>query len=143
MKDVSCYGIIPLKLVEGDWQVLLIKHKRGDYWAFPKGHGEFGESPHQSASRELMEETGQSIVRYLSEKSIQEHYHFILHGEPIHKTVTYFLAEVMGELRLQEKEISDAKWIALALAEAEMSFKEGKNLCRRSTQLLADISFHK
>lgn len=136
MKDVSCYGIIPLKRVDGEWQVLLIKHKKGNYWAFPKGHGEAGENSHQSASRELHEETGLGIVRYLSDQEVTEHYNFVVRGEQIHKTVTYYVAEVSGSLQLQKEEILDAKWVPLVAAEHEISFKEGKNLCRRALQLI-------
>lgn len=136
MKDVQCYGIIPLKVADGRWHVLLIKHNKGSYWAFPKGHGEAGEDAHQAAARELREETGLSIERYLSEEPVLERYNFVARGEQIHKTVTYFLAEVTGPLVLQKEEIMDAKWVDLSLAEGEITFKEGKNICRRTIELL-------
>lgn len=136
MKDVNCYGIIPLKNVHGEWHVLLIKHKRGNYWAFPKGHSEAGETPYQSASRELLEETGLSVCQYLADDSVVEHYNFVSRGEQIHKTVTYFLAEVEGQLVLQKEELIDAKWIPLAAAESEISFSESKKICRKVIQLL-------
>ena len=136
MKDVSCYGIIPLKRLDGQWQVLLIKHKRGSYWSFPKGHGEFGEDAYQAATRELREETGLQIKKYLSEESIIERYNFVAKGESIHKTVTYFLAEVEGEVILQKNEVMDAKWVPIVQAEGEMTFKEGKKICRRILHLL-------
>lgn len=138
MKDVNCFGIIPLKMTDGHWQVLLIKHIRGNYWAFPKGHGEPGEDSHQSASRELEEETGLSIKKYLSDEAILEHYNFVSRGVQIHKTVTYFIAEVEGELSLQKEEIMDAKWTLLSQVEAEITFPEGKKLCRRVLQLICE-----
>lgn len=136
MKDVKCYGAIPLKQVNDEWHVLLIKHIRGNYWAFPKGHGEGRELPIESATRELFEETGLSIVRLLTEETLVEHYHFLAKGEQIHKTVTYFIAEVEGEVILQKNEITDSKWVPLTSAESEMSFKEGKALCSRVLKLM-------
>jgi 8-oxo-dGTP pyrophosphatase MutT (NUDIX family) len=136
MKDVHCYGVIPLRQQNGQWEVLLIKHNRGSYWSFPKGHGEAGETSYQSASRELREETGLSVVRYLSDESVVEHYNFIAKGEQVHKTVTYYLAEVEGELVLQKEEIMDARWEPFSLAETFITFKEGKSLCRRAVALL-------
>lgn len=135
MKDVNCYGIIPLKFEDGQWQVLLIKHIKGNYWAFPKGHGEPGETPHQGAVRELFEETGLAVHRYLSEEPVLERYNFVSRGEQIHKTVTYFIAEVTGVLALQKEEILDAKWVLLTDAENHITFKEGKNICRRAVRL--------
>lgn len=136
MKDVNCYGIIPLKWVDEEWHVLLIKHVKGNYWAFPKGHGEGKEEPLESATRELLEETGLNIVKLLSSESLCEHYNFVARGEQIHKSVTYFIAEVEGVLSLQKDEIIDAKWVPLVAAESEMTFKEGKNICRRTIQLV-------
>lgn len=130
MKDVQCYGIIPLKIFQGQWQVLMIRHKKGNYWAFPKGHGELNEGAHEAAYRELKEETGLEVIRLLSTTPLQEHYNFVMKREQIHKTVTYFLAEVSGMLVLQKEEILDAKWVPLSQAEEEITFKESKKICR-------------
>lgn len=37
---------------------LLIKNRRSAHWGFPKGHVEQGENDHQTAYREVLEETG-------------------------------------------------------------------------------------
>ena len=46
-------------------KILLVKNKKSEYvdnpksfWGFPKGHMEDGETPKDTAKREVMEETG-------------------------------------------------------------------------------------
>ncbi len=42
-------------------EVLLIKHKNGGHWAFPKGHVEKKETESETALREIKEETGLKV----------------------------------------------------------------------------------
>jgi 8-oxo-dGTP pyrophosphatase MutT (NUDIX family) len=45
-------------------KVLLIKHKKLNLWLGPGGHIDEGESPHQAAEREFLEETGLQVQVY-------------------------------------------------------------------------------
>jgi len=49
-------GVIPVRLVAGEWRFLLLRAYR--YWDFPKGEVEAGEAPMAAARRETAEETG-------------------------------------------------------------------------------------
>jgi hypothetical protein len=55
----SC-GAIVFEEMEGALHVLMIQHRAG-HWSFPKGHMEKGESEHETAIREVREETGVEI----------------------------------------------------------------------------------
>jgi bis(5'-nucleosidyl)-tetraphosphatase len=136
MKKETSFGIIPLKLVEGEWHVLLISHSKGGFWSFPKGHAEPHEIPQESAVRELFEETGLHVVRYLSTHNLQENYQFSRHGQTIKKTVNYFIAEVDGVLNLQVGEVNDAIWVKLAEAHNKLTFPESRFVCRRVQELI-------
>ncbi len=50
-------GGVVLRRVGDELEVLLVRYHSGD-WAFPKGHIEAGETPRQTAVREVQEETG-------------------------------------------------------------------------------------
>ena len=131
------FGVIPLKKrEEGGWQVLLVRHGKG-HWAFPKGHAEKGEEPLQTALRELKEETGLEVVHVLPFEPLQEHYFFTLEHQKVSKTVLYFLAEVRGEVILQEEEVTDHAWLSLEESEQKMTFSEGKRLCRKLLEQLS------
>ena len=113
--EEKSYGIIPLRQESGVWQVLLILHQGGRHWAFPKGHGDPGETALDSARRELKEETGLDIQELLQDSPLVERYQFHRKHEVVVKTVQYFPAIVSGELKLQAEEIRDA-WVHVRLS---------------------------
>jgi 8-oxo-dGTP pyrophosphatase MutT (NUDIX family) len=138
MKKDNSFGIVPLSLHEGRWKVLLIQHHAG-HWAFPKGHADRGESPKQTAARELQEETGLTILRYLSPDPMKESYIFTFQGQRISKTVEYFLALVEGEVVIQENEIKASQWLSLLDAHSNITFKEGKLVCLQVNEFLKTL----
>jgi 8-oxo-dGTP pyrophosphatase MutT (NUDIX family) len=135
MKKENSYGIVPLRIHQNEWQVLLIQHHAG-HWAFPKGHADPGETPKQAAERELKEETGLAIHRFLSPDPLTENYFFIFRGKRISKTVQYFLALVEGKVVIQEREIKNSQWLSLTQALDNITFKEGKRVCLQVTEFL-------
>lgn len=132
-----CFGVIPLRCIEDKWVVLLIHHRSGDYWAFPKGHPNKGEQPEETALRELYEETGLAVSRMVSDQTVQETYQFCRGEEPISKTVSYYLAEVQGEVRLQQEETLGCCWVQLEEADRHATFPETKELCHQVYALVS------
>ena len=47
---------------EESYDLILLRHRFGGHWSFPKGHVEQGENEQQTAMREVKEETGVSIT---------------------------------------------------------------------------------
>jgi len=121
------YGIIPCR--EGEF--FLVQHQAG-HWGFPKGHAESGESPEETARRELFEETNLKVVRLLTPTPLVEQYTFLRYGKRIEKQVTYFLAQVEGEVALQGDEIAQGRWVSFEEAAELITFPEGKELCQRA-----------
>lgn len=134
IKDFS-FGIIPLQIMENDWYVLLVQQHEG-YWAFPKGGKEQDELPLESAIRELNEETGLRVKEIISEEPLIEMYTFFRRKVKIEKTVSYFIALTEGDLKLQEEEILAAKWVKLVSAVQELTFPEGKALCKKVVEII-------
>ena len=131
----SCFGIIPIKHKGKGWEVLLIKHNKG-HWGFPKGHPSKGESPEQIACRELYEETGLSVAKFLQVHPLIEEYVVHEENKTIEKTVTYFLAEVEGEIHLLKKEISESKWLSFDDALKFLTFDEARKICLDAKTIL-------
>jgi 8-oxo-dGTP pyrophosphatase MutT (NUDIX family) len=125
---VESFGIVPFLKEEGTWKVLLILHREGSHWGFPKGKANPGETPLQSATRELKEETGLNVVQVLRESPLTEQYQFRRKKQFIVKTVQYFPAFVEGNLALQEEEIRDAKWMTISEALKQLTFREARHI---------------
>lgn len=128
---IDSYGIIPLQQDEQRWKVLLILHREGNHWGFPKGRAEAGENSLQAAIRELKEETGLDVAEVFTPEPLIEKYQFRRKSETVIKTVHYYAARVSGEMHLQEEEIRDAKWVDLAEAIPYLTFKEAQNICQQ------------
>lgn len=130
------YGIIPLIFQKSKIKVVLVRLQSGNHWSFPKGHAEPGESPKETASRELFEETGLKVKRYLSDDIFSETYFFRWEGKLIHKQVDYYVAEVTGKPVIQEHEISE-----MILTEPEkvndlLTHKEAKKVWESAFQVI-------
>lgn len=121
------YGIIPIRENEVSLEFLLIQHRAG-HWGFPKGHAHKGEAPLLAANRELYEETGLRVVRYLSRDPFTESYICKRKGKLRNKTVYYYLAEVSGCIKLQQAEIQDYAWVPSEQFEDYVLFHEGRML---------------
>ena len=84
-REKSCGGLV-FRRQNDLIQLLLIKHKKGGHWSFPKGHVEAGESERETAMREILEETGVHV-------DIKDGYHERVFYNPrpnIRKEVVYF-----------------------------------------------------
>ena len=103
--EEASYGIIPLKKEGEVWKVLLILHKGGKHWAFPKGRIDPGEEPLETAVRELKEETGLEVVEFVSREPLSDRYRFRRSGLMVTKSVDYFPAVVAGVVKLQPEEM--------------------------------------
>jgi 8-oxo-dGTP pyrophosphatase MutT (NUDIX family) len=132
----SSYGVVPLRKRKNKWDVLLIKHRKAGHWTFPKGHSEPGESPLQAAERELFEETGLTVSRYLSDSTFKIHYQFYFKGQQVYKTVWFYAAEVTGDVKLQAEEVAESTWKLLQKAEQFLTYETDKATCRYVQELL-------
>lgn len=139
MKKEESFGIIPLTNRNGHWEVFLIQLKHGRYWGFPKGHAESGESPKETALRELKEETNLDLVRFLQDAPLFEQYEFTIDRRRISKRVEYFVAEVTGEVILQELELQNGLWISISEGIEKVTHPEGKAILIEVEKILLKI----
>lgn len=93
----------------------LLLYKRGNYWNFPKGHFEKGESELQAALRETEEETGlkQSDLRIIPVFRAYEKFSFHRGHQIIHDTVILYLAETKNpRIIISPREHSGFAWFS-------------------------------
>lgn len=108
-REKSCGALVYLEK-GSQTKLLVLKHKYGGHWSFPKGHVEPEESESQTALREVKEETGLSIELIDGFRETVEY-----HPKPnISKQVVYFLGKASTDRVVrQEEEISEIRWLPL------------------------------
>ncbi len=89
-REKSCGAVVYAVTAEGIQYLLIHSHK--GFWAFPKGHVEHGETEHDTAAREIWEETGVR-VRFVDGFRETDRHTFVHEDEPdAVKDIVYFLA---------------------------------------------------
>ena len=106
---------------------MVTQHSKYKGWDFPKGHIELGESSEDAALREVEEETG--VKAEIIEKVGATQYFYYDQGERVLKQVTFFLMKYTGQGKATTAfEVSAHKWLAPDEVEAQLTFKDTKEL---------------
>ena len=131
-REKSCGGLV--FRADGDKiQILLIRHRLGGQWSFPKGHMEEGESERQTALREILEETGLS-VRLL--RGFRESIRYCPCPE-VRKQVVYFIALAPWEEPTPPpEEIRAAAWFDLERVPYKLRFRNDRRLVAKAVKRL-------
>ena len=112
-KQVVAGFVVYRRTSEGTKFLLL--YRRGNYWNFPKGHFEPGESTMNAALRELEEETGikKSEIRIVPNFRAYERFYFKIGNQGIYDTVILFLAEThKADIKIVPREHSGFGWFS-------------------------------
>lgn len=131
-REKSC-GALVVRPTENGYKLVLLRHRFGGHWSFPKGHVERGESERQTALREVREETGLKIKLLDGFRESVEYF-----PKPgVKKQVVYFLGEAnTDQLVRQEEEISEICWTPLDHAGEMVTFSNDKRLIRLARRRL-------
>jgi bis(5'-nucleosidyl)-tetraphosphatase len=95
----------------------LLLYRRGNYWNFPKGHFEAGETSFKAALRETEEETGlkYSELRIIPNFRTYVHFSFQRGNEKIQDKMILYLAETRNpNVTIRPREHSGFAWFLYA-----------------------------
>jgi 8-oxo-dGTP pyrophosphatase MutT (NUDIX family) len=121
VRDGQCVVIVPTRRAADGSKVL----------ALPKGHPEDGESAADAARREVREEAG--VETRVMEKLGDVRYWYTREGRRIAKVVSFFLLEyVSGEVEDHDREVEDARWLALERAALELTYEGERDMTSRA-----------
>lgn len=101
MKTEKCSGAVVFTRENGSLKYLIIQNMKGIY-GFPKGHMETGETEHETALREIFEETGIK-VEFLDGFRYDD-IHPIPEKPGVMKHIVYFAAEYSGQTPVYQTE---------------------------------------
>ena len=106
-------------------------------WSLPKGHIEEGETPEDTAVREVAEETG-IIGEVVAPLGIIDFW-FVADGRRVHKTVHHFLLRAIGgALSDADIEVTEVAWVPLDELSGRLAYADERALVERAPALLAD-----
>jgi bis(5'-nucleosidyl)-tetraphosphatase len=131
--EKSC-GAIVFNRCGGMITYLLLRHRNGQHWGFPKGHVEAGESEVETALREIYEETGLKVKLWDGFRSTVEYAPF----EGVWKEVVYFLGEANDLIvNYQVEEIGEYCWAEYENALGLMNHENNRGLLREANHFLS------
>lgn len=134
--QMSAGGVV-FKKEGGAIKVCLISKKGGSIWALPKGRVDQGETPEDTARREVLEETGH--LAEVGEKIDQIEYHFYWKENRTlyHKVVYFYLMPLVQEnARRRDQEADSVAWFTLGEAYRRLTYLNEKEVVRKAQRLL-------
>ncbi len=131
-REVSYGGVV----VRGDDVLVIVPRGRRRVLGLPKGGSNAGESPEQTAAREVREETG--VTARVRDRLGQVDYSYRRGGRRIEKTVHFYLFDFeAGDTADHDHEVDDARWMPLRQARRRLSYPGERAMIERALSILA------
>jgi 8-oxo-dGTP pyrophosphatase MutT (NUDIX family) len=145
-RELSAGGVVVRRMRGRAWAAVVRprrEHHRPQVWALPKGLLDAGESPAETAVREVYEETG---VRGVVDRKLGDvRYVYTWDGERIFKVVSFFLLRATGG-RIgalppgMEVEVAEARWVPLDDVPALLSYGGEKQMAGKAVDAVREGS---
>ena len=133
MSTETSYGGV---VVRGDEVLVIVPRGRRRVLGLPKGGMNPGETPQQTAAREVREETGVTVT--VGERLGQVDYTYRRGGRPIAKTVHFFLCWFeAGDTADHDHEVDDALWMQIRDARRRLSYPGERRMIEQALSVLA------
>ena len=130
-REESYGGVV----VRGDEMIVIVPRGRRRVLGLPKGGPMEGETPEQTAAREVREETG--ITARVRERLGQVDYTYRRGGRNIAKTVHFYLCLFeAGDTADHDHEVDDARWMPLREARRRLSYPGERAMVERALSVL-------
>jgi 8-oxo-dGTP pyrophosphatase MutT (NUDIX family) len=141
-REFSAGGVLVRRL-RGDWVVAAIRPggRREGVWALPKGLIDEGETPAETAVREVAEETG--ATGRLVSKLGDVKYVYTWDGERIFKVVSFYLLRYasgrLGRIPPEHAhEVAEVRWLPLADAPRLLAYKGEREMAEKARSALGE-----
>jgi len=134
LNEKSCGAVVYSK-VNSEPIYLLLQYEAG-HWDFVKGNVEAGETEHETAVRELKEETGISDVKFIDGFRESITYFYKRKGSTVHKEVIFFLMEIKTTKIQLSFEHVGFDWLPFDHAMSKLTFKNARDVLQKANDFL-------
>ena len=140
-REFSAGGVV-VRRIRGDWRLAAIcPGGKTNVWALPKGNVGPGESPADTALREVAEETG--VRGRLVEKLGDVRYVYTWEGERVFKVVSFFLVRYsggrLGDIPAEHRhEVAETRWLPLEGAPRLLTYGGEREMAAKALQLIGE-----
>ena len=122
------YGGVVLR---GDEVLVITPTGRPQVATLPKGGPQVGESPQDTAAREVREETG--VEARVVERLGDVRYRYRRGGVRVFKTVGFYLCDyVSGDTADHDHEVEEARWMPLQQARTGLTYPGEREMIERA-----------
>ena len=136
-------GAVLVRRLRGRWRLAAIRPggKPGGTWALPKGNIGRGESPEETAVREVTEETG-LVGRSVGKLGDVRYVYTRRGGERVFKVVSFYLLRYLRG-RIDDvapafrREVAEARWLPLEEAQKLLSYPGEREMAQKALAMLA------
>ena len=111
---------------------ILLLHYPSGHWDFPKGHVDGNETEHETALRELFEETAIKDVQFINGFRHATSYHYRRGRHIFHKKVVYFLATTNVRNVIISHEHQGHGWFSWEEAMEKITFDNSKSILKEA-----------
>jgi bis(5'-nucleosidyl)-tetraphosphatase len=134
MKHEKSCGAVVFYQTGAQIEYLLLCHRNGNHWGFPKGHVEEGESEIETALREIYEEAGLQVRLLEGFRQTVEY----APNENSWKQVVYFVGEARKQqYACQWEEVKECRWVDFEAGLKLLSYENSKGILQAAQRFLA------
>lgn len=129
----SAGGVVYRKKNDGIEVAVCLKSGKENVWCLPKGLVEKGESPRETARREVLEETG--LAGEIESELGEVEYWYVWKPEDTryHKKVVFYLMRYTGgDTRDHDWEVEEVRWLSPDEAVSKLAYKNERELVEKA-----------
>jgi 8-oxo-dGTP pyrophosphatase MutT (NUDIX family) len=142
MDQVSAGGVA-FRWKDSEPEIAIVSVKPKLRWQLPKGIVDEGESPQETAVREVREEAGVETELIKLIETIEYWYRSVKYGKPVryHKFVHFYLLEYKsGDVANHDHEVEESRWVSFDEALELLDFKSEREVVEKAQKMVREMA---